>query len=82
VLGEHYLHLRERYTVRTVTDRVAGEWQILDFRLHFAEFPQLLDLEAAVLGEHNREIRQHNLSYAEEQVRELEFRGVLRCEDC
>jgi len=74
-------HLRERQTVRTVTDRVAGELQIPGFPLRFSEFPQMLDLEAAFLGEHNQEILQHYLGYTEEQVRELEARGVLRHED-
>lgn len=74
-------HLRERQTVRTVTDRVAGELQLPGFPLRFSEFPQLLDLEAAFLGEHNREILQHYLGYSKEQIRELEARGVLRHED-
>jgi crotonobetainyl-CoA:carnitine CoA-transferase CaiB-like acyl-CoA transferase len=32
-------HLRERQTVRTVTDRVAGELQLPGFPLRFSEFP-------------------------------------------
>jgi crotonobetainyl-CoA:carnitine CoA-transferase CaiB-like acyl-CoA transferase len=74
-------HLRERQTVRTVTDRVAGELQIPGFPLRFSEFPRTLDLEAAFLGEHNREILQNHLNYSEEQVKELEARGVLVYED-
>jgi crotonobetainyl-CoA:carnitine CoA-transferase CaiB-like acyl-CoA transferase len=74
-------HRQERQTVRTVTDRVAGELQLPGFPLRFSEFPQMLDLEAPFLGEHNREILQHYLGYSEEQVRELESRGVLRHED-
>ncbi|MBI3756669.1 MAG: CoA transferase [Deltaproteobacteria bacterium] len=74
-------HLRERQTVRTVTDRVAGELQIPGFPLRFSEFPQMLELEAAFLGEHNQEILQHYLGYSEERVRELESQGVLRRED-
>jgi crotonobetainyl-CoA:carnitine CoA-transferase CaiB-like acyl-CoA transferase len=74
-------HLQERRTIRTVTDRVAGELQIPGFPLRFSEFPQMLDLEASFLGEHNQEILQHYLGYSEEQVRELESRGVLQRED-
>jgi crotonobetainyl-CoA:carnitine CoA-transferase CaiB-like acyl-CoA transferase len=74
-------HLRERQTIRTVTDRVAGELQIPGFPLRFSEFPQMLDLEAAFLGEHNQEILQTYLGYSEEQVKELEAHGVLHRED-
>jgi crotonobetainyl-CoA:carnitine CoA-transferase CaiB-like acyl-CoA transferase len=70
-------HLRERQTVRTVTDRVAGELQIPGFPLRFSEFPQMLDLEASFLGEHNQEILQNYLNYSAEQIEELEARGVL-----
>lgn len=71
-------HLRERQTVRTVTDRIAGEFQIPGVPLRFSAFPQLLELEAAFLGEHNREILHDYLGYSDEQVRELEARKVLR----
>ena len=74
-------HLRERQTIRTVTDRVAGQLQLPGFPLRFSEFPQMLELEAAFLGEHNQEILQSYLGYSEEQVRELEGRGVLRHKD-
>ncbi len=74
-------HLKERGTIRTVTDRVAGELQIPGFPLRFSEFPQTLDLEASFLGEHNQEILQQYLGYSEEQVRELESQGVLQHED-
>jgi crotonobetainyl-CoA:carnitine CoA-transferase CaiB-like acyl-CoA transferase len=74
-------HLRERQTVRTVTDRVAGQLQLPGFPLRFSEFPRMLDLEAAFLGEHNQEILRNYLGYSAEQVKELEARGVLRHED-
>ncbi len=77
----HHPHLRERRTVRTVTDRIAGELQIPGVPLRFSEFPQLLELEAPFLGEHNREILQNYLGYSEEQVKELEARKVLRQKD-
>lgn len=74
-------HLKQRGTIRTVTDRVAGELQIPGFPLRFSEFPQMLDLEASFLGEHNQEILQQYLGYSKEQVKELESRGVLQHED-
>jgi crotonobetainyl-CoA:carnitine CoA-transferase CaiB-like acyl-CoA transferase len=77
----HHPHLRERHTVRTVTDRIAGELQIPGVPLRFSEFPQVLELEAPFLGEHNREILQNYLGYSEEQVKELEARKVLRQKD-
>jgi crotonobetainyl-CoA:carnitine CoA-transferase CaiB-like acyl-CoA transferase len=55
--------------------------QIPGWPLRFFEFPQMLELEAAFLGEHNQEILQHYLGYSEERVRELESQGVLRRED-
>lgn len=73
-------HLRERQTVRTVTDRVAGQLQLPGFPLRFSEFPQMLELEAAFLGEHNQEILRNYLGYSAEQVKALEARGVLRHE--
>jgi crotonobetainyl-CoA:carnitine CoA-transferase CaiB-like acyl-CoA transferase len=74
-------HLQERQTVRTVTDRVAGELQLPGFPLRFSEFPRMLDLEAPFLGEHNREILQIYLGYSEEQMEKLEAHGVLRHKD-
>jgi crotonobetainyl-CoA:carnitine CoA-transferase CaiB-like acyl-CoA transferase len=74
-------HLKQRGTIRTVTDRVAGELQIPGFPLRFSEFPQTLDLEASFLGEHNQEILQEYLGYSEAQVKELESKGVLQHED-
>jgi crotonobetainyl-CoA:carnitine CoA-transferase CaiB-like acyl-CoA transferase len=55
--------------------------QIPSFPLRFSEFPQILELEAAFLGEHNREILQHYRGYSKEHLRELESQGVLRRED-
>jgi crotonobetainyl-CoA:carnitine CoA-transferase CaiB-like acyl-CoA transferase len=74
-------HLKQRGTIRTVTDRVAGELQIPGFPLRFSEFPQTLDLEASFLGEHKQEIMQQYLGYSEAQIRELESQGVLQHED-
>lgn len=73
-------HLRERQTVRTVTDRAFGEFQIPGMPLRFSEFPDCLPLEAPFLGEHNQEILVSDLSYSVEQVRALEEEGVLKRE--
>jgi crotonobetainyl-CoA:carnitine CoA-transferase CaiB-like acyl-CoA transferase len=69
-------HLRERRTVRTVTDRSLGELDLPGFPLRFSEFPGMLDLEAPYLGEHNREILAE-LGLGDDEIAELEARGAL-----
>lgn len=76
----HHPHLRQRRTVRRVSDRVFGELEIPGMPLRFSEFPQELPLEAPFLGEHNEEILGNYLGYSPEQVRELESQGVLKRE--
>jgi len=71
-------HLRERGTVRTVTDRILGELDVPGFALRFSEFPENLRLEAPTLGEHNEEILTDWLGYTKAEVRELGRRKILR----
>jgi len=71
-------HLRERGTVRTVHDRVLGDFEVPGFALRFSDYPRRLDLEAPLLGEHNEEILGRYLGYPPSRVRELEQKGVLR----
>jgi CoA:oxalate CoA-transferase len=71
-------HLIERQTVQTVHDRLLGEFQIPGFPLRFSSFPQRLDLEAPLLGEHNRQVLSSYLGYSQDRVSELERAGVLR----
>lgn len=73
-------HLQQRGTVRTVTDRAFGEFQIPGMPLRFSEFPDNLPLEAPFLGEHNEEILTGYLGYTSEQVQALEHDGVLKRE--
>jgi crotonobetainyl-CoA:carnitine CoA-transferase CaiB-like acyl-CoA transferase len=73
-------HMRQRQTVRTVTDRAFGEFQIPGMPLRFSEFPDYLPLEAPFLGEHNEEILTQYLSYSAQQVQALEQEGVLKRE--
>lgn len=70
-------HLRQRGTVRTVHDRILGELEVPGFALRFSAFPQPLELQAPLLGEHNEEILTTWLGYTSEEVRELERRGIL-----
>jgi len=71
-------HLRQRGTVRTVHDRILGDFDVPGFALRFSEYPERLNLEAPLLGEHNEEILTGRLGYAADRVRELEASGVLR----
>jgi crotonobetainyl-CoA:carnitine CoA-transferase CaiB-like acyl-CoA transferase len=71
-------HMRQRGTVRTVHDRLLGDFDVPGFSLRFSDFPQRLELEAPFLGEHNEEILTKVLGYPVARVRELEGKGVLR----
>jgi crotonobetainyl-CoA:carnitine CoA-transferase CaiB-like acyl-CoA transferase len=70
-------HLRERGTVRTVHDRILGDFEAPGFALRFSEYPERLQLEAPMLGEHNEDILSRYLGYSASQIRELERKGVL-----
>ncbi len=71
-------HLRQRGTVRTITDRLFGEFEAPGFPLRFSAFPERLALEAPILGEHNGEVLSHHLGYSPERIRALETEGVLQ----
>jgi crotonobetainyl-CoA:carnitine CoA-transferase CaiB-like acyl-CoA transferase len=70
-------HLRERRTVRTVHDRILGEFQIPGFPLRFSAFPDELALDAPFLGEHNRKVLSEYLGYSGKQIAALERDRVL-----
>lgn len=71
-------HLRQRGTVRTIHDRILGDFDVPGFALRFSDFPENLELEAPMLGEHNEEVLTTQLGYSTARVRELERGGVLR----
>jgi crotonobetainyl-CoA:carnitine CoA-transferase CaiB-like acyl-CoA transferase len=71
-------HLRERGTVRTVHDRILGDFDVPGFALRFSEFPARLELEAPFLGEHNEEVLTKHLGYAPARVNELAEKGIIR----
>jgi crotonobetainyl-CoA:carnitine CoA-transferase CaiB-like acyl-CoA transferase len=70
-------HLRQRGTIRTVHDRILGDFDVPGFALRFSEFPDRLTLEAPMLGEHNEQVLTKMLGYSAEAVHDLEQRGVL-----
>jgi crotonobetainyl-CoA:carnitine CoA-transferase CaiB-like acyl-CoA transferase len=70
-------HLIERGTVRTIHDRVLGDFQIPGVPLRFSAFPEPLELEAPFLGEHNRQILSNYLGFSEQRISQLEQEEVL-----
>ncbi len=70
-------HFKARDMVRTVPDPILGEVTIPGFPLKFSAFPELPNLQAPLLGEHNTEVLKEQLGYTEEQVAELTEKGVL-----
>jgi len=70
-------HLKERNTIRTVSDRAFGDVEIPGMPLRFSQFPDLLPLEAAFLGEDNEQILGDVLGYEGSRIGELRSQGVL-----
>ncbi|MBQ0799297.1 MAG: CoA transferase [Porticoccaceae bacterium] len=70
-------HHRRRGTVRRVSDRMLGEFDIPGVPFRFSNHPDYLPLQAPFLGEQNKEILTEWLGYPLEQVNALEEGGVL-----
>ena len=70
-------HLIARGTVRTVNDPILGEFKIPGFPLRFSGYPEELEFDAPMLGEHNASILGQYLGYTPARVIELETSGVL-----
>jgi CoA:oxalate CoA-transferase len=70
-------HLVERGTVRTVHDRILGDFQIPGLPLRFSAFPEPLELDAPFLGEHNRHILSKYLGFTDDRIAQLESEQVL-----
>src|SRR5215831_19444151 len=70
-------HLIARGTVRTVNDPILGEFKIPGFPLRFSDYPEELEFDAPMLGEHNASILEEYLGYTPARVIELEKSGVL-----
>jgi crotonobetainyl-CoA:carnitine CoA-transferase CaiB-like acyl-CoA transferase len=70
-------HLIARGTVRTVNDPILGEFKIPGFPLRFSDYPEELEFDAPMLGEHNASILEQYLGYTPARVVELEASGVL-----
>jgi CoA:oxalate CoA-transferase len=70
-------HLRERGTVRTISDPVLGEFSVPGFPMKFSQTPAIEDLPAPFLGQHNGEVLMKRLGYSIDQVSALQARGIL-----
>jgi crotonobetainyl-CoA:carnitine CoA-transferase CaiB-like acyl-CoA transferase len=70
-------YFKAREMVRTVPDPILGEITIPGFPLKYSEFPDLLELHAPLLGQHNAAVLQEHLGYTEAQITELQDAGVL-----
>jgi len=71
-------HHVARGTVRTITDPVAGTFQIPGMPLRFSKFPDDLPLEAPTLGQHNAEVLRDWLGMNEQEIASLESANVLQ----
>ena len=70
-------HLIERGTVRTINDPILGEFKIPGFPLRFSDFPEEIEFDAPMLGEHNAAVLEKYLGLSAISVAELESAGVL-----
>ena len=74
-INEPYFH--SRGMVRNIEDPVLGPLTIPGFPLKFSDQPEVLDLEAPTLGQHNREVVGDLLGYKKEAIDDLEKIGAL-----
>jgi crotonobetainyl-CoA:carnitine CoA-transferase CaiB-like acyl-CoA transferase len=70
-------HLIARGTVRTINDPILGEFKIPGFPLRFSGFPEEIEFDAPMLGEHNASVLERYLGFSATRVAELETAGVL-----
>jgi CoA:oxalate CoA-transferase len=73
-------YFKAREMVRTVADPILGEVTIPGFPFKFSRYPELPDLQAPLLGQHNEMVLKE-LGYSEEQIAGLGKSGVLHSEE-
>lgn len=70
-------YFKARGTVRTITDPLLGEFCIPGFPLRFSAQPELPDLVAPLLGQHNAAVLSEVLGYSAARIAALAASGVL-----
>ncbi len=70
-------HFEARDMVRLVEDPVLGEVMIPGYPFKFSAQPDLPDLVAPLLGEHNKKILSEILNYGPERIDQLRSEGVI-----
>jgi crotonobetainyl-CoA:carnitine CoA-transferase CaiB-like acyl-CoA transferase len=73
-------YFKERQMVRSVPDPILGEVMIPGFPFKYSEFPELPDIQAPLLGEHNAEVLSAQLNYTPAQIAALRDKGILYSE--
>ena len=63
--------------VRTVSDPILGAVTIPGFPLKFSAYPDLLDLQAPLLGQHGVKVLKEYLNYGDTDIARLQQRGTL-----
>ncbi|MDA3039498.1 MAG: CoA transferase [Actinomycetota bacterium] len=75
-IGHEYFESRDM--VRWVDDPLLGSVPIPGYPFKFGDQPELPDLVAPLLGQHNAEILRSRLGLSDEQIAQLTDAGVLR----
>ena len=76
-----YPHLVERGTVRTINDRVAGEFQIPGHPVKSSRYPADNPYDAPLLGEHNRDVLVDILGKNDADLAQLESDGIIMSDE-
>jgi CoA:oxalate CoA-transferase len=72
-----HTHLRERKTIRHVSDPSFGEFDIPGFPVKFSDWPDRTELKASRLGEDNEAVLHEILGLSAAAVGDLYAKGVL-----
>ena len=73
----HCEHLEKRHAFAYIDDPVAGRKKLMGSAFKLSGVPDIDPTPPPRLGEHNQEILETLLNYPEEDIRELEQKGVL-----
>jgi CoA:oxalate CoA-transferase len=70
-------HLRERKTIRRVSDPAFGEFDIPGFPVKFSDYPDRTELKASRLGEDNEAVLRDTLGLSDAEIADLYQARVL-----